>query len=158
MQRLHDVEETEHAKAAKLEQAAEGPILAWSGAGILLPKGIAGARMQPVTESRKQLARRRYRVCEKTRRQYLSVGRHGTKTGQCEECLRETRGVACALLSALNGFRGNHSNSRLKSESIAAAFSGADANDIDHMTDKDLSIPGLTRARSGLNRLDNGLH
>jgi hypothetical protein len=26
------------------------------------------------------------------------------------------------------------------------------------MTDKDLSIPGLTRARSGLNRLDNGLH
>ena len=56
-QRLHDVEETEHSKAAKLEQAAVGPTFAVSGAWVLLPKGIAGARVQPVAKSLNKLGR-----------------------------------------------------------------------------------------------------
>jgi hypothetical protein len=55
---LHDVEQTEHAKAAQIEQAAVGPTLAESGAWVLLPKGVAGSRAQPIAESLNQLARR----------------------------------------------------------------------------------------------------
>ena len=180
MQGLHDVEETEHAKTTKLEQTVVGPTFAVSGTRILLPKGVAGAPVQSVAESRDKLARGGYRAGKKIGRQELSVGRGGTKTRDRKECLGETGGVSCALLSALAGFRshpelvawgarwlcqrrtiagglGNPLRVSI-SKSVVAVLSGADADSVDHMTDTDLPVPGLTRARGGLNRLDDGLH
>ena len=154
MQGLHNVEQTEDAKAAKIEQAAVGPTLAESRAWVLLPKGIAGSRAQPIAEPLNQLARRGGRAGKKIRRQELPVGCGGTKTGQREKRLYETGVVQFALLATFVVLRRNHPQT---SERIVAALSGADANRIEHVTDEDLPIPDLTCACGGLNRLDNGL-
>ena len=107
VQRLHDIEQAEHAKTAKIEQAAVGPVLAVSGVRVLLAKGVAGARVEPVAESRDQLAWGRNREGKKVRGQELPIGTDGTKPGQREERVGKTGVVSFALLSAIAGFVGS---------------------------------------------------